>query len=499
MIDWKLIVKILFPDLPKYPNTRLVPYEELPAEGLTMGTLYIGKQGSGKTTSLSRHLVENFKKYPDQAIFVLDPKGSNTKEIFALLAKDPDCETLSKRLVYDDLGNPEWVLPTPEFSHLYGTTFDEQAHRVSTNLQNLAPELVKGAPYIAGLGLQQIAPQLFRIESSISDEHDERKTWQVTETNLLLSNKPLLRKMVAKYGYKVPKAKEYFEREFLKLSDNERELRTYAIRSLLGSTEADEIRAKLGYHQPHWTPREAIKNGLMVIVDGDRLKNRKTVQHYLFTQVFSLIMAEINKRQPADPNDKPISLILDEVYSLFKIPSMAPEIAQLAPQYRSRKLQLYIVLQELEQMSEELRPHVWSLGNIVCFGISNFDEAYKIAQQLFKYEPKTVKLNSRSDTGQPIVEPDRGQYLQIANDLQRLDHRECYLRRYQTERQMEKNILWVKKTKDVPNIPARISVDDLKSRLLRARGIRVQDALESIRERTTLTALKSDKASPPQI
>src|SRR5688572_19706690 len=496
MIDWKLILKILFPDLPKYPNTRLVPYEELPAEGLTMGTLYIGKQGSGKTTSLSQHLLENFKKYPDRATFVLDAKGSNSKEFFALLAREPDWEKLSKRIVFDDLGNPDWVLPLPEFSHIYGTSLDEQAHRVATNLQNLAPELVKGAPYIAGLGLQEIAPQLFRIESSISDENDESKTWQVTETRALLASMPLLKKMVARYGYKVPKAKEYFEKEFFPLSQNEKELRTYAIRSLLGVTEAPEIRARLGYHQPRWTPREAIKNGLMVIVDGSKLGNRKAVQHYLFTQMFSLIMAEINKRSPADPNDKPVSLILDEVYSLFKIPSMAPEIAQLAPQYRSRKLQLYIVLQELEQMSEELRPHIWSLGNIVCFGISNFDEAYKIAQQLFMYDPKIIKMDSKSETGQPIVESDRGQYLQIANDIQRLAHRECIIRRYQSERVMEKNILWVKKTKDVPITPAKISVQELKDRLLRARGVRVSDALEAIRERTVQ---KSEKVSPPQI
>jgi hypothetical protein len=494
MIDWKLIVKIFWPDLPKYPNTRLVPFEELPAEGLTMGTLFIGKQGSGKTTSLSRHIVEYFKKYPDRAIFILDSKGSNADEILALIAKEPDWEMLSKRIVYDDLGNPDWVIPLPEFSHMYGTSFDEQAHRVAANLQNLAPELVKGAPYIAGLGLQEIAPQLFRIESSISDENG--RSWQVTETRPLLTNIPLLKRLVAKYGYRVPKAKEYFEKEFFKLSENEKELRTYAIRSLLGPTEAPEIRARLGYHQPRWTPREAIKNGLMVIVDGSRLNNRKAVQHYLFTQAFSLIMAEINKRRPADPSDKPVSLILDEVYSLFKIPSMAPEIAQLAPQYRSRKLQLYIVLQELEQMSEELRPHIWSLGNIVAFGISNFDEAYRIAQQLFKYEPKTIKMDAKGDTSQPLVEPDRGQYLQIANDLQRLAHRECIIRRYQSERLMEKNILWVKKTKDVPNIPMRISVQQLKDRLLRERGIRVQEALESMRERTMQ---KNEKASPPQI
>ena len=73
-------------------------------------------------------------------------------------------------------------------------------------------------------------------------------------------------------------------------------------------------------------------------------------------------MQEINKRRPADPNDLPVSLVLDEVYSLLRIPGMADEIASLSPQYRSRKLQLYIVLQELAQVSRELLPHHLEFG-----------------------------------------------------------------------------------------------------------------------------------------
>lgn len=101
---------------------------------------------------------------------------------------------------------------------------------------------------------------------------------------------------------------------------------------------------------------------------------------YLFTQAFSLIMEAIKKRRPANPNDKPVSLVLDEVASLIKVPGMAIDLSQLSPQYRSRKLQLYIVLQELAQMDRELRDHIWSLGNIVSFAISNFNEAYEIAR-----------------------------------------------------------------------------------------------------------------------
>ncbi len=138
----------------------------------------------------------------------------------------------------------------------------------------------------------------------------------------------------------------------------------------------------MGYYRPGWTAKEAIDKGLLVLVDGARLINREITQHYLFMQVYSLIMAEINKRRPSDPNDKPVSLVMDEVYSLIQIPGMAPEISRLSPQYRSRKLQLYVVLQELSQMALELRPHIWSLGNLVCFALSNFNEAYELSQQV---------------------------------------------------------------------------------------------------------------------
>ncbi len=375
-----------------------------------------------------------------------------------------------------------------------GGSFEEQAQRLSQNLAKLAPELVRDAPFLAGLGLREIAPQLFRVLASITNDRNE--TWQSTEAKKLLTDPPLLRRVLAKYGYKVPQAKWYFEKMFLELKPTERELRTYALLSMLGTIETPETRARVGFYRPGWTPREAVKNGLFVLVDGSRLINQRNTQHYLFTQVYSMFMNEINKRDPGNPNDEPVALVMDEVYTLLSIPGMAEEVAMLSPLYRSRKLQLYIVLQSLSQLAPNLKEQIWSIGNIVSFAISNFEEAYEIAQQLFKYDPRTIKMDARSDMGQPIVEPDRGQYLQIANDIQRLAHRECIIRRYQSEQVLDKNILWVKKTKNVPNTPTAMSVEELKDKLLKERGIRVQDALEVIKQRTEV---KSGTVSPPQI
>jgi hypothetical protein len=134
-------------------------------------------------------------------------------------------------------------------------------------------------------------------------------------------------------------------------------------------------------------------------------------------------------------------------------------------------------------MSEELRPHIWSMGNIICFRMSNFDEAYQIAQQLFRYDPQTIKRDARNETGQPIVETDRGQYLQIANDIQHLNHRECIIRRFRSEKEQEKYVLWVKRTKELPQNTPKISVPELKEMLLKERGVPVRQALEVIKAR----------------
>jgi hypothetical protein len=493
MIDLSLFRMLLFGNKPVFPNLATGRFDDLFDDGLTMGVLYVGRAGSGKTSSLARHVVDYFKNYPDRAIFVLDWSGSITDSILKMILREPKeiREKLMKRLVYDRMGDTEWVIPLPEFSTFYGD-YEDQVQRVSRNLSRLAPELVKNAPLLGGLSLQEVAPEIFRLLTAISNELGE--CWQITEAKKLIRDKPLLRNALAKYGHSVPNAKWWLEKVFLEISDSERELRTYALVALLGAIEPLEIRARVGYYRPGWTPKEAIDKGLLVLCDGAKLINREMTQHYLFMQVYSLIMAEINKRRPANPTDLPVSLVMDEVYSLLQIPGMAPEISKLSPQYRSRKLQLYIVLQELAQMSDELRPHIWSLGNIVCFGISNHVEAYEIAQQLFKYEPKTVKLPGLTETQNPIIEPDRGQYLSIANWIQSLPHRQCIMRRYESEHKRDPYVRFVEKTKDTPNGRVNGGLNEVKEMLLKERGVRVRDALEVINERKITVERK-----PPQL
>ncbi len=186
MLDWKLINRVIFGKPPPIPSMVHAPFEELLPESLTMGTLIIGRPGTGKTTSLANHLVICAKTYPERAIFVLDWSGSISDTILTLIAGEdkPRRIQLLKRVVYDDMGNSEWCMPLPEFSKDYNSTYDEQAQRVSVNLAKLEPELVVGAPYLAGLSIKELAPRICQVLTAIENEHGE--TWQITEAKQLL-------------------------------------------------------------------------------------------------------------------------------------------------------------------------------------------------------------------------------------------------------------------------------------------------------------------------
>ena len=172
MIDLKLINKILFGYKPLTPSLALGSADDLFDQGLTMGTLFIGRQGTGKTTSLARHLVEYFKKYPDRAIFVLDWSGSISDTILNLILQEERGvrDQLLKRVVYDELGNPDWVIPMPEFSSLYGLSYDKQVQRVVENLEKLSPYLIQNAPILGGVVISEIAPHFFRLLTAITND-----------------------------------------------------------------------------------------------------------------------------------------------------------------------------------------------------------------------------------------------------------------------------------------------------------------------------------------
>jgi hypothetical protein len=483
MIDFKLFMRLIAGKQPP-PRVTWTSKDNLYEEGATRGTLIIGDPGVGKTRYAAMQIFKKFKKFPNQAIFVFDWSGSLTNTILELIVRDPDYQSLLRRVVLDELGNSEWICPKPEFHKDYGLSDEEQVSRVVENMERLAQFMAKTAAFLTETSIEEIGKELLRLLSVITNEHGEN--WQVTEGKRLLMDLDLLRIAVKKYGHLQPAARWYFLHEYLPkdfMKPSEKELSTKALRYLLGKIEGREVRATLGYYRPGWTPKEATERGLLVLIDAHKMINQPSAQHYLLMQNFSLVMAWINKREVDDPSYHPAMIAFDETYTILKIPGMAEWLGMVSPLYRSRKFQLLIIIQALWQLDKNLAQQIWTLGNIVSFAVSNGDEALKIAKQLFSYEPRYIKNPPKTENQNPTTESLQGQDRLNADWIQNLQAREIVIRRYVTEQVRETGILYVPKTADFPKNVPYIDVREVKQRLIVERGVRVRDAIEIINKR----------------
>ncbi len=483
LIDFKLLMRILAGQQPP-ARVAWTSKDDLYEAGATRGTLIIGDPGVGKTRYAAMQIFKKFKAFPNQAIFVFDWSGSLTNTILELIVRDPDYENLLKRAVLDELGNPEWVCPKPEFHPDYGLTNEEQVNRVVDNMDRLAIHLSKTAEFLTKTSIEEIGKELMRLLTAITNEFGE--TWQVTEGKRLLIDLALLKNAVRKFGHLQSAARWYFIHEYLPkdfMRSSEKQLATKALRFILGKIEGRESRATLGYYRPGWTPKEATERGLLILIDAHRMINQPTAQHYLLMQNFSLVMAWINKREVDDPSYEPAMIAFDETYTILKIPGMAEWLGMVSPLYRSRKFQLLIIIQALWQLDRSLAQQIWTLGNIVSFAVSNIDEASKIAKQLFSYEPRYVKNPPKTEYQNPTTESLQGQDRLNADWIQNLKAREVVMRRYINEQVREPRILFIPKTSDFPNTRPYLDLKEVKQRLIEERGVRVREALEIINKR----------------
>jgi hypothetical protein len=342
--------------------------------------------------------------------------------------------------------------------------------------------------------ITETAPNLFRLLQKINDVYG---SWQITEAKKLLIDtfkNGLLDEACKRFGGFVPNAKWYLEKQLLRkeITATALEARTASLIGALGVIESGPLRARYGYIRPGITVREIIDKGLIYIVSGAKLTNQKKAQAWVYWDEYASLKAIINKRSPHDPNEKPVLLVIDEVYQLFEIKGMAKEIGLITSYYRSRKLQLMIIIQAFWQLDDKLKEQFWNLGNLVTFSLDNFDDSYKFAQQVFMYDPSSEKFPARSEIGQPIVEQDRGQYLTAANWIQNLKWRQMVMRRYVNEREKEQFVGFVRKTREKPEVQLPEPLDAIKERLLRRWAVEVEAALEVVNERSFKT-VRSDK------
>ncbi len=489
MISWRTIFDALNgkPAHPEIKNVKQVDEDTLYFDSLTRGMVVAGDPGTGKTTLVAQMIIDYTLTYPDRPVFIFDASGSLINEMISICYLLPRAqrEAVERRLILDIPGDENWVIPKPLFSKEYGLLDEDLVEKAVGILLELNHEKIKLTPIMA-TAITVTAPHLFRLLMAILNEHGQ--CWQVTEAKKLLFGAyagGALKTAVALYGQYEPAAADYFRQTLLqkKLPPTTRTAKVDALTDALQVIEPKPLRARYGYDRPGITPREIIDRGLVYMVSGERLTNQETAQAWVFWDEFASLRAVINQRVPHDPAEKPVLLVIDEVYKLFEIKGMAKALGQITTYFRSRQLMPMIVIQAYWQLDDLLKEQIWNMGNLVTFALSNFYDAKVFAEQVFEYDPVQEKLPAASEGGQPILEYSSGQFHKEANWIQRLKWRQVVMRRYLNERDREDFVAFVEQTREVPKGELPRPLIELKEGLFRRRAIPLRDALNVVNNR----------------
>jgi hypothetical protein len=179
---------------------------------------------------------------------------------------------------------------------------------------------------------------------------------------------------------------------------------------------------------------------------------------------------------------------MDEVYTFVEIPGVAQTLAHLPSEYRSRKLQLFLVIQSFKQLAGGvngkmgLKDVFFSFGNMVIFSLLDIDDCFTGVRNLFPFEPQLVKVPARLEGQHDIMENRDEQLAVRAYQLQRLAQRECYVRRFTNEARMDR-VIHIGRTREVQLSATHRDVEKLKDELMLKRGVPLSKAEEIVAKR----------------
>jgi hypothetical protein len=490
-----LIKSLIFGVSWRFPEFSIRPRRLLHEDGLVMSTVFVGRQGVGKTILLAMELLEQIKNHPEQPFFIFDWSGGLINTLLMLILSDPKQDEITPRLIYDAMGGREinkevFVMPMPEFSQKYDPEkpwlerVEDQVDRVKRSIEALNPDLVTRNPTMGGRPVKSLLPNLLLLANAIKD--DNGACWQITEATKLL-NREIRENARKQFGGRVGKANEYFAWEYTGKEKFDKEL-AHALADILDVIKSRRIRARVGWPEPGWTPHETMQKGLIVLCDGSGLNNNDQQKDYAFLQLFNLVLEEIKKRVSSAPGYQPVNWVMDEVYTFTETPSVARMLAHLPSEYRNRKLQLFLVIQSFQQLAggengrRGLRDMIFSFGNMVVFSLLDIEDCFIGIRNLFPFDPQMVKVPAKNEGQHDIMENRDEQLAVRAYQLQHLAQRECYVRRFVNEARMD-NILHVGKTREVHLTATYEDVEKLKDRLMLKRGVLLKTSEEIISKR----------------
>lgn len=382
----------LVPINPSAPRHLAKDFLWLPDKSRAMGIHIQAGKGSGKSRLMGRLLAFlDFVRFTPTAI--LDPNGPTIDNFIDKLLWLPKeyQEELWKRVIYVDMsGSGGHVVPFP----LYYRLGEENLYTIS---QRFLDVVRKVDPWLQSASIEgwnavwRIGTYAGMILAALG--------CQITEARSLLTKPEAWSSRFDEALQKHPDVRpavEFFTQEYMRWDDKSRARRIDSFLNKIAIFNLDPtMSAMFGGNVPGLDWERIVAERCIVLFDFRHeydIERRRFKMLWAFTSFLDYI-----KHRGAGHRHQPVSLIVDELASLFNVQAQGANalVADLDELInviaRNYRVWLTLAHQEMFQFDERTQQTLLTMGTQIFGSTSDLDTAINIARTFYKIDPYMVK------------------------------------------------------------------------------------------------------------
>lgn len=377
------------PSVPRHLAKRFL---WLPDKARSMGIHIMAGKGSGKSRLMGRILawLDFIRGTP---LVVLDPSGPLLDNFLDKLTRLPreDQERLWKRVIYIDMsGEGDQVVPFPLYHRLAGESLYTVSQRYLDIVRKVDPWLATAS--VEGWNaLWRVGTYTGMVLAALG--------YQITEAQDLLTNPEAWTARFDEALRKHPDVRpavEFFLGQYMQWDDKTRARRTdaFATKTALFSLDPT-LKAMFGASRPGLDWDRIIEGRYAVLFD---FRHEYDVERRRFKMlwVFNYFLDYI-KYRGAGHQHQPVSLIVDELASLFNVQAaganaLVADLDELINVIaRNYRVLLTLAHQEMFQFDERTQKTLLTMGTQIFGSTADVDAAMQVARTFYKVDPYKVK------------------------------------------------------------------------------------------------------------
>jgi hypothetical protein len=362
-----------------------------------MGIYCLGGRGTGKSWELSLAIAwQDYLAGIPQVIY--DPLGTVSQyfcyKLVRTLTYLPKAARAKywERVIYCDLSGREgFVTPFPLYYRQGDETLQDIAERLLTVVELSNPGLVTNAPVTwpstrrlgvnAGALLASLGLQITELEDLLFNTLEWERTGRFAAA-------------LSQYPSDAAPAVSYFRNHYLPMSRTDKNrLVSPFLDHVFKLTSDRNLRAVFAARTPSITWKDIAVKGQTVIFDFSGIRAPIT-KRFALLWTFSHLYEFMKQR---DRTDTPFGIIIDEFAALAtKVAEGTNPLAVLLDEFiqqymRNSNIWLTVAHQSIQQLDDQLRNTVLSLGNYLFGQAPTMEAARLLADAVFLRDPYWVK------------------------------------------------------------------------------------------------------------